>query len=135
MMNKKIIGIISIALISVLPITGASTVLYEYDAVEESFFLEPNFNHTVMVEYASLTTCGPCVTASRQLYNIYTAGDLDFNYVTLVGDKANKNIYARMNELGVHAVPDVYFDGGYKRVLGGQQSETPYRTAIIQPFS
>jgi glutaredoxin len=131
-MNKKIIGIICIALISVLPIAGASSVLYEYDAVEESFFLEPNFNHTVMVEYGSLTTCGPCVTASRQLYEIYTSGDLEYNYVTLVGDVGTYNANKRMQELGVHSVPDVYFDGGFKRILGAQTDETPYRTAIAQ---
>ena len=106
--------------------------LSEYDAVEESYFLEQNFNHTVTVEYASLTTCGPCVTASRQLYDIYSSGDLDFNYVTLVGDVGIYNANIRINELGVHSVPDVYFDGGYKRILGAQTSETPYRTAIMQ---
>jgi len=104
---KKYFVIISIALISILPLAGASTVLSEYDAVEESNFLEPNFNHTVMVEYASMTTCGPCVTASRQLYDIYSSGDLDFNYVTLVADVGIYNANIRIKELGVTSVPDV----------------------------
>lgn len=131
-MNKKIIVIISLALISISPFAGASVVLSENEAIEESFYIEPSFNHTVMVEYASMTTCGPCVTASRQLYDIYTSGDLDFNYVTLVADEYNKNVYARIKEFGVTGVPHVFFDGEYLDIVGSQQSETPYRNAIMQ---
>jgi glutaredoxin len=91
-----------------------------------------DFTHTVFVEYATLTTCGPCVTASSQLYSIYNAGDLDFNYVSLVSDEATSNIRNRLQDLGVIAVPRVFFDGGYKDISGAKPDEQPYRTAITQ---
>ena len=77
-----------------------------------------------------MTTCPPCVTASGQLYSIYNSGDLDFHYATLVWDVANANIRGRLTELEVVGVPDVFFDGGFKRIIGGQGSEAPYRSAI-----
>lgn len=88
-----------------------------------------NFSHTVLAEYATTTTCGYCPTASSQLYSIYNSGDYDFYYVSLVAD-ANTKIYGRVKELGVTGVPDVYFDGKYKNVLGAQPDEGNYRTAI-----
>jgi len=91
-----------------------------------------DFTHTVMVEYGTMTTCPYCVTASGQLYSIYNSGDLDFYYVSLVWDKGNSNVRDRLTELGVSSVPDVYFDGGYRRLLGAQQDEQPYRNAITQ---
>jgi hypothetical protein len=94
--------------------------------------LSQEFTHTVMVEYATLTTCPPCVIASGQLFSIYESGDLDFYYVSLVSDEGNQNVRKRLNELGVTSVPDVYFDGGYRRLLGQQGDEQPYRNAITQ---
>jgi hypothetical protein len=130
---RKYLVISSIVLILLLPFAGATTVLYENEAVKDSFtYLEQSFNHSVMVEYASMTTCGPCITASSQLYSIYDSGDLDFNYVTLIWDVGNLNVRDRLKELEVSSVPDVYFDGGFKRLLGAQGSEAPYRTAITQ---
>jgi glutaredoxin len=77
-----------------------------------------------------MTTCGPCVTASAQLYSIYNAGDLDFNYVSLVADEYIKNVYNRIQDLGVTSVPHVFFDGEYKNILGAQTTEEVYRNAI-----
>lgn len=88
--------------------------------------------HTVFVEYVSTTECPYCVTASSQLYSIYDAGDLDFYYVSLIWDEAPKNVRNRINELGVSSVPRVFFDGGYKDILGAQQTEEVYRNAITQ---
>jgi hypothetical protein len=88
------------------------------------------FTHTVFVEYATLTTCPPCVTASNQLYSIYNSGNFDFYYVSLVSNEGNANVKGRVVELGVTGVPDVFFDGGYRRIKGGQSSELPYRNAI-----
>jgi hypothetical protein len=45
---------------------------------------------------------------------------------------ARNRIVERLNDLGVEYIPDVYFDGGYKQLTGGQQSEQPYRNAISQ---
>jgi glutaredoxin len=126
-----IIGILVLMLLA--PICGASTILLNNKEIERpkntSF---DDFTHTVIAEYGSLTTCPYCVTASSQLNSIYNLGDLDFYFVTLVGDEGNANVRKRMNELGISVVPDVYFDGGYKKISGAQSSEKPYGTAINQ---
>jgi hypothetical protein len=90
-----------------------------------------DFSHTVIAEYATTTQCGYCPIASSQLYSIYTSHDYEFYFVTLVADK-NAEVYGRVQELEVTGVPDVYFDGGYKNILGKQNDETPYRNAIEQ---
>ncbi|MGF3554274.1 MAG: hypothetical protein ACQXXF_03220 [Thermoplasmatota archaeon] len=130
---KKYILVGIIILMLVAPICGASMILSNSKEIEK-----PNatsfgdFTHTVIAEYGTMTTCPYCVTASNQLYNIYNSGDLDFYFVTMVWDAANANVRNRLKELGVSSVPDVYFDGGYKRILGAQSNEQSYRTAINQ---
>jgi len=130
---KKYFVISILAFILLMPVAASYNTISIGDiktstiqsSVEES-------THSVMIEYATLTTCPPCVTASSQLNSIYNSGDLDFYFVTLVADECNLNIRGRISDLGVSSVPDVYFDGGYRRILGGQSSETPYRNAITQ---
>lgn len=127
-MKKILIGIFLIALL-VLPLTVSADSLSLNSKEAETSSLE-DFTHTPFVEYCSMTTCGPCVIASSQLYSIYQAGDLDFNYVTLVWDAAGARVRGRLQELGVTSVPDVFFDGKYKHIIGSQSSEQNYRDAI-----
>jgi glutaredoxin len=115
------------------PICNASTFLSNNNVIETPRDTSyADITHTVIVESGSMTTCPYCVTAANQLYNIYNSGDLDFNYVSLVYDEANMHVRNRLIELGITSVPDVYFDGGYKNLLGAQSSEQAYRTAINQ---
>jgi outer membrane protein assembly factor BamB len=86
-------------------------------------------NHTVFAEYGTETTCEPCVVASNQLYNIYTSGDYNFSYVSLVADM-NTKAAQRCSDLGIIGYPDVYFDGTFTHVAGGHASDLPYRNAI-----
>ena len=128
---KKILLVGLFVLMLVIPVASA------FDISKENMYKNPvatmqDFTHTVFVEYGTLTTCPPCVTASSQLYSIYNSGDLDFYYVSLVYDAANSNVRARLIELGVVGVPDVIFDGGFQRIKGGQANEYPYRNAITQ---
>lgn len=90
------------------------------------------FTHTVFVEYALTTGCPYCVTAASQLHSIYSSNDLDFHYVSLVFDVGNFRVYGRLRDLGITSVPDVFFDGKYKHLKGGQSDEEPYRTRINQ---
>ncbi len=126
---KKIILVNILALMLMIPVVSATDISIEKKS-EKTSILRQNFTHTVFVEYGSMTTCPPCVTASAQLYSIYNSEDLDFNYVTLLWDEGTYNVRGRLLELGVVAVPDVYFDGGYKRVEGPQTNVTPYGSAI-----
>lgn len=131
---KKYIIVGILAFLIVMPIAGSSIQTEEgkINNVTLSKIEKQNFTHTVLTEYLTQTTCGPCVTASSQLYSIYNSGDLDFYYISLVGDQANLNVRSRMVELGVEYVPDVNFDGAYKKLVGAQTSEILYRDSISQ---
>jgi hypothetical protein len=131
---KKIIIACVIGLIMTTPFVAASPTVMNAvkDEIKQSCSSNENFTHTVMIEYGTTTTCPYCVIASGQLYSIYNSGDLDFYYVSLVYDEGNANVRSRFTELGITSIPDVYFDGGYKRLLGAQDDEQPYRNAISQ---
>lgn len=131
---KKIIITYILCLIIITPFAAASPTAINTikKEINPTITFNENFTHTVMAEYGTTTTCPYCVTASAQLYSIYTSGDLDFYYVSLVYDEANMNVKSRFTELGITSIPDVYFDGGYKKILGAQNDEQPYRNAISQ---
>lgn len=129
--------IIAIAVLMVItPIAAASNMLSTDEKVvnKQNMAKTQTYTHTVLAEYVSTTTCPYCPTASDQLYLIYNLEIYDFYYVSLVVD-ANSKIYSRVSELGVSGVPDVYFDGKYKNVLGAQSDEIPYIDAIVQSGS
>ncbi|HEC81239.1 MAG TPA: thioredoxin family protein, partial [Thermoplasmatales archaeon] len=90
---------------------------------------EENFAHTVLVEYASTTWCHYCPIAAGQIQELYSSGDHDFVYISLVADK-NPEAGLRCGELDLTAYPTVFFDGGYKEIIGAQGNTTPYIKAI-----
>lgn len=132
-MKKIIFGFIVLITLTI-PITGASEIFSKntIKTDETIYALNQESTHSVLVEYGTMTTCPPCVTANAQLYSVYDSGDLDFNYVTLVWDRGNSRVRERLTELNIFNVPDVYFDGKFNHVLGGQTSEQTYRNAITQ---
>ena len=132
MKKYLIIGITILMMVTPLAAASPNTMSAVKTGVKQVRMSQEDFTHTAMVEYGTTTTCPYCVIASGQLYSIYSSGDLDFYYVSLVYDKSNANVQSRLLELGVSSIPDVYFDGGYKRLLGAQDDEQPYRNAITQ---
>jgi glutaredoxin len=129
-MRKYLAGIIMI-LILMVPLAGASNILLNNPKKETiNNTSNEEYTHKVFVEYGTMTTCPYCVTASAQLISIYNSGDQDFDFVTLVWNKGNKNVRTRLKDLGVTSVPDVFFDGKFKHILGAQDDETPYREKI-----
>jgi len=131
-MKKYLVAIVIVSIL-LLPAVGASNLLAsnKTEIKMPLNILEDDFTHGVFTEYVTTTGCGYCPEASSQLYSIYDSGDYNFHYVSLVAD-ANYKIYDRVKELGVSGVPDVYFDGGYRNIIGKQDDEQPYRNAIQQ---
>ena len=138
---KRIFVVSVMAIILLMPLIGAVNLTKSDEDNQELVknISTYDFTHTVLVEYASKSTCPHCPTASSQLYSIYDSGDYPFYYVTMVTDKiaslplgAQSRIYPRINELGVEYIPDVYFDGGLIQLTGKQSDEQPYRDSIIQ---
>lgn len=138
---KKIFILSTIVILFIMPLIGAVDVINNNKDLDIGIENSSNadFTHTILVEYASKSTCPYCPAASTQLFSIYNSNDYDFYYVTMVTDKivelpllAYARIAGRLNGLGVLYIPDVYFDGGYKQITGRQQDEQPYRNAIVQ---
>jgi len=132
MKKYVILGIVFLIVLTPLAAASSNVMNAVKNGVKQAGVSQEDFTHTVLAEYGTTTTCPYCVTASGQLYSIYNSGDLDFYYVSLVYDQGNINVRNRLKELGVTSIPDVYFDGGYRRLLGAQTDEQPYRNAITQ---
>lgn len=128
--KRNLVVLLLVAVLAVSPLTGAidNGKSYETKLVKEGKSAN-DFTHNVLAEYGTLSTCPHCPPASSQLYGIYTSGDYDFYYVSLVYDQ-NSKTGKRLQELGISGVPDVYFDGKYTHVLGEQSDDQPYRNAI-----
>ena len=143
---KKTFIILLMAIIIIMPLNGAASTTktsIETTSNQIKNVLNEGQTHTVLVESVSMSTCPYCPVASSQIYSIYSSGDYDFEYVTIVTDKiselpliAQSHLSTRvLDELGVKSVPDVYLYGGYKNIKGRQDDEQSYRTAIEQSGS
>lgn len=142
MKKMFIILLMTIVVITSLNGVASTTKISIEDTTDNQIknVLNDNQTHAVLAEYATTTACPYCPTASSQLYSIYSSGDYDFDFVTIVANKitelpltAQTHLSTRvLNDLGVKSVPDVYFDGGYKSIIGKQSDEQAYRTSIEQ---
>jgi len=131
--------IIPICVIGVLLLSGFGAVALSNDGgllkainYETSSNEKLDQTHTVLGEYGTATWCGYCKYAHAALKNIYSSGDYQFYYVSLVRDKNPTVTDPRLfTELNLYGYPTVYFDGGYRVNVGGSTgSETVYRSSI-----
>ena len=88
-------------------------------------------SHVILVEYASTTNCSGCSEVSGYLDSLYNSGEYIFYYVSLVADK-NEEALERCLELGAESFPTVFFDGGFKTVVGDPGDITPFEDALNQ---
>lgn len=92
----------------------------------------PDNTHTAFGEYATSTTCGYCKYAHGALKELYTEGEYDFNYITLVCNK-NPKAASRASEYNLYGYPTVWWDGGYKVNVGAgslPSAKSAYKTSI-----
>jgi hypothetical protein len=80
--------------------------------------INPDYSHTILGEFFTMTTCVPCKYSHQALVSIYNASYHPFYYITYVYNK-NNNSKMRKNELQIFSSPTTDFDGGYERVTGG----------------
>jgi len=73
--------------------------------------------HNAFGEYGTATWCGFCKYAHGALKELYSEGQLDFYYVSLVDDK-NTLAASRIDEYNIYGFPTVWWDGGYKVNVG-----------------
>ncbi|MCU0850929.1 MAG: PKD domain-containing protein [Candidatus Thermoplasmatota archaeon] len=123
--------IIPICIVGILLCTAIGAVAQTNDTKSTNLEAK-DFTHTVFAEDATATWCGYCHYAREALDAIYTSQDYPFYYICLVDDK-NTHAAARIDEYNIYGFPTVFFDYGYKVVVGGWTgAEAAYRTAINQ---
>ncbi|KYK23079.1 hypothetical protein AYK24_01300 [Thermoplasmatales archaeon SG8-52-4] len=90
---------------------------------------DDEYTRNVFVEEGSFTTCKYCPIVASILYELYTSGDYNFYYVTLI--RSNDKAADRLdNEYNLFGLPSVYVDGGYKVLMGGTHEKSEYAQAI-----
>ena len=128
---KKIITI-CIAGILLCTAFGAVALASDVKTQDDTNKGNRDYTHTIFAEDATATWCGYCHYAREALDKIYTSGAYPFYYVCLVDDK-NTHAATRINDFNLYGFPTVFFDYGFKTVVGGWTgAEAAYKTAIAQ---
>ena len=92
---------------------------------------DDEYIRNVFVEEGSLTTCQFCPIVGEWLYELYSSGNYNFYYVTLIMANDNDKASNRLNnEYNLFGLPTVFVDGGYKVLMGGKHEESEYAQAI-----
>jgi hypothetical protein len=90
---------------------------------------DTEYQHTVFIEEGSFTSCYSCPQVAKTLYELYSYGNYNFYYVTLI--KANEKAANRLdNEYNIYGLPTVFIDGGYNVIIGGNNEKSEYAKAI-----
>ena len=125
---------ITICIVGILLCTAFGAVALDSDmkTQDDTNKGDKTYTHTVFAEDATATWCGYCHYAREALDKIYTSGVYPFYYVCMVDDM-NTHASARINDFNLAGFPTVFFDYGYKTVIGGWTgAEAAYKTAINQ---
>jgi len=88
------------------------------------------YTHTVLVEVGTAQWCGPCASWNTNIYNAYTSGSYDFEYVEMIySDHShavlNNLAYSWMNIYNPTYIPASIFDGDYQRLEGNYPAQLP----------
>lgn len=94
--------------------------------IMQTGFRETN-HHTVLGEQGTATWCPHCPSMGYWLGEVQG----DFVYVALIADK-NGHASSRCSELGLTGYPTTFFDGGYTKVVGGQNNVNNLQNAYDQ---
>ena len=108
-------------------------ILSGFGAIAQNNENEKAYTHTILGEFGTATWCGYCKYAHGALKNIYAGGWHPFYYVTLVDDK-NVHSAQRNDEMDLSGFPTVWFDGGYRSVVGAgsvESAQTAYNSSIV----
>lgn len=90
------------------------------------------YTHKVFVEVASAQFCSHCHYWNINIYNTYSSGDYDFEYVEMIvygfggwSDILNIKAYTWKNLYGITGYPRSIMDGNYRSIPGNQPSYLP----------
>lgn len=77
-------------------------------------------NRAVFIEESTATWCSNCPEAAEIIHESYEEQTVPFYYVSMVEDENEKAKNRLENEYNIFGYPTVYFDGGYKTLVGAQ---------------
>jgi hypothetical protein len=89
-----------------------------------------DYTHTVFLEIGTSQNCNPCHYWSEKIYDTYTSGDYDFQYVEMIvydhnGERLNDEAFEWEKIYGIGAYPTSIIDGNYEKIVGNNQGELP----------
>jgi hypothetical protein len=89
-----------------------------------------DYTHTVFVEVGTSQNCKPCDSWNKNIYDIYTSGEYDFEYVEMIEfDHDGKVLNDKANDWShyyqISSYPTSIFDGDYQRIVGDQPEVLP----------
>ena len=90
---------------------------------------EDEYVRNVFVEEGAGTNCKFCPIVAEWLYELYSSGDYNFYFVSLI-DKNKKAANRLYDEYNLWGLPTVFIDGGLTVLLGGGHEKSEYAQAI-----
>ena len=129
--------IFTTVLVATIFISLSASALSQQNSMEIKIEPKPlnktTYTHTILGEYGTATWCGYCKYAHAALKNIYAGVWHPFYYVSLVDDVCT-HADARNSELGLTGFPTVFFDNGYRKVVGAgstPSAQAAYNSSIL----
>lgn len=112
-MRKKLLAIIVFLLLS-FSFFGTISSAYKEDKLIYKRPIYNEYSHTILGEFFTNTSIIPCKYSHLALKELYDEGWHPFYYITYLCDK-NNNSKQRKTELNVLELPEIVWDGGYKK--------------------
>jgi len=89
-----------------------------------------DLKHFVFIEEGTATWCNNCPKVAEILYELYTSGNNNFYYVSMIGDYKIKAKDRLEQDYNIYGYSTVYIDGGYDVILGTDYDSTFLREKI-----
>jgi len=89
-----------------------------------------NYSHTVFVGVGTSQNCLPCDEWNKNIYDIYSSGKYDFEYVEMIefdyeGKILNFKAHEWAEKYSIGIYPTSIIDGDYKRIIGNFPKQLP----------
>jgi hypothetical protein len=86
------------------------------------------YSHTVFVGVGTSQNCKPCDDWNENIYNLYSSGEFDFEYVEMIEfDHDGKVLNEKANEwsesFDIDSYPTSLFDRDYERIIGNHPED------------
>ena len=105
-----------------LILSGFSTIALKNE-IKDLDSISEDYTHTVFLEIANTQFCGGCDFWNKDVYELYSKGDYDFEYVNMIvygpdgwNDILNLDAYSWNNQYNISKYPTTILDGNYRKL-------------------